>query len=131
MRILRTGPCECGRTSFRFRILGRSDDMLKVRGVNVFPTAVGNTLANLSNQLSGEFQIIVDHPPPHQYLRVRVELAQNLVSDNVGDLPQQIIQTLRERLNFRAEPDLVPYGTLPRTEQKARRVIKTYKQTGG
>ncbi len=130
MRILGTGLCECGRTSFRFRILGRSDDMLKVRGVNVFPTAVGNTLAHLSNQLSGEFQIIVDHPPPHQYLRVRVELAQNLVPDNVGDLPQQIIQTLRERLNFRAEPDLVPYGTLPRTEQKARRVIKTYKQTG-
>src|SRR6266516_7930941 len=130
MRILGTGQCECGRTSFRFRILGRSDDMLHVRGINVFPTGVGNMLARLSNQLSGEFQIIVDHPPPHQYLRVRVELAQNLVSDNVGDLPQQIIQTLRERLNFRAEPDLVPYGTLPRTEQKARRVIKTYKQTG-
>src|SRR3989475_6995238 len=130
VRILGTGPCACGRTSFRFRILGRSDDMLQVRGVNVFPTAVGNTLVHLSNQLSGEFQIIVDHPPPHQYLRVRVELAQNLVPDNVGDLPQQIIQTLREQLNFRAEPDLVPYRTLPRTEQKARRVIKTYEQTG-
>ena len=130
VRILGTGPCECVRTSFRFRILGRSDDMLQVRGVNVFPTAVGNTLAHLSNQLSGEFQIIVDHPPPHQYLRVRVELAQYLVPENVGDLPQQIIQTLRERLNFRAEPDLVPYRTLPRTEQKARRVIKTYEQTG-
>ena len=103
--------------------------MLHVRGVNVFPTAVGNTLANLSNQLSGEFQIVVDHPPPHQYLRVRVELAQNLDPDNVGDLPQQIIQTLRDRLNFRAEPDLVPYRTLPRTEQKARRVIKTYERT--
>ncbi|HEY6406590.1 MAG TPA: AMP-binding protein, partial [Ktedonobacteraceae bacterium] len=66
VRILGTGACACGRTSFRFRILGRSDDMLHVRGVNVFPTGVGNTLAQLSNQLSGEFQIIVDHPPPHQ-----------------------------------------------------------------
>jgi phenylacetate-CoA ligase len=130
VHILGTGPCACGRTSFRFRILGRSDDMLHVRGVNVFPTAVGNTLANFSDRLSGEFQIIVDHPPPHQYLRVRVELAQNLAPGQVGDLPQQIIQALREQLNFRAEPELVPYRTLPRTEQKARRVIKTYEQAG-
>ncbi|HEY6406650.1 MAG TPA: AMP-binding protein, partial [Ktedonobacteraceae bacterium] len=130
VRILGTGPCACGRTSFRFRILGRSDDMLHVRGINVFPTGVGNTLAHISDQLSGEFQIVVDHPPPHQFLRVRVELAQNLASDQVGDLPQQIAQALREQLNFRAEPELVPYGTLPRTEQKARRVIKTYESAG-
>jgi phenylacetate-CoA ligase len=128
VRILSTGPCPCGRTSFRFRILGRSDDMLHVRGINVFPTGVGNILARLSNQLSGEFQIIVDHPPPHQYLRVRVELSQNLEPNQVGELPQQIKQALREQLNFRAEPELVLYGTLPRTEQKARRVIKTYEQ---
>lgn len=130
VRILGTGPCACGRTSFRFRILGRSDDMLHVRGVNVFPTAVGNVLAYFSDRLSGEFQIIVDQPPPHQYLRVRVELAQHLTPDQVGDVPQQIIQALREQLSFRAEPELVSYGTLPRTEQKARRVIKTYQQTG-
>jgi len=124
--ILGIGPCACGRTSFRFRILGRSDDMLHVRGINVFPTGVGNTLARLSDQLSGEFQIVVDHPPPHQFLRVRVELAQNLAPDQAGDLPRRIAQALREQLNFPAEPELVLYGTIPRTEQKARRVIKTY-----
>ncbi len=130
VRILGTGPCSCGRTSFRFRILGRSDDMLHVRGINVFPTAVSNTLARLSDRLSGEFQIVVDHPPPHQYLRIRVELAQHLTYEQTGDLPQQIVQALREQLNFRSEPELVPYGTLPRTEQKARRVLKTYEQAG-
>jgi phenylacetate-CoA ligase len=130
VRILGTGPCACGRTSFRFRILGRSDDMLHVRGINVFPTGVGNTLAGFSDQLSGEFQIIVDHPPPHQYLRVCVELAKNLVPEQVEGLRQRIVQALHEQLNFRAEPELVPYGTLPRTEQKARRVIKIYERTG-
>ena len=130
VRILGTGPCACGRTSFRFRVLGRSDDMLHVRGVNVFPTAVANTLAHFSQQLSGEFQLLVDHPPPHQYLRLRVELAQNLTTEQVGDLPQQIRQLLSQQLNFRAEPELVPYGTLPRSEQKAQRVIRTYGQTG-
>ncbi len=128
VRILGTGPCACGRTSFRFRILGRSDDMLVVRGINVFPTGVGNTLARLSDRLSGEFQIIVDHPPPHQYLRVRVELAPQVTTEQIGDVAQQIIHALREQLNFRSEPEFVPYGTLPRTEQKARRVIKAYEQ---
>ncbi len=130
VRILGTGPCACGRTSFRFRVLGRSDDMLHVRGVNVFPTGVGNVLARLSEKLSGEFQIIVDHPPPHQYLKIRVELADGLTLDQAGELPQMIIQALRQQLSFRAEPELVPYGALPRTEQKARRVIKTYQTKG-
>ena len=61
---------------------------------------------------------------------MHVELAQDLAPDRVEDLPQRITQALREQLNFRAEPELVPYGTLPRTEQKARRVIKTYEQAG-
>ena len=128
VRILGTGPCACGRTSFRFRILGRSDDMLLVRGINVFPTAVGNTLSPLSRWLSGEFLIIVDHAPPHQYLRIQVELAPGLTPEEAEDVPQRIVQALREQLNFRAEPELVLYGTLPRTEQKARRVIKLYEQ---
>ncbi len=126
VRILGTEPCACGRTSFRFRVLGRSDDMLHVRGVNVFPTGVGNVLARLSDQLSGEFQIIVDHPPPHQYLRVRVELAEGLTPEMAADLPPRITQALRQQLSFRAEPELVAYGTIPRTEGKARRVLKTY-----
>jgi phenylacetate-CoA ligase len=126
VRILATEPCACGRTSFRFRMLGRSDDMLHVRGVNVFPTGVGNVLARLSDRLSGEFLIIVDHPPPYQYLHVQVELAPGLTPEQAGDLPERVIQTLRQHLSFRAEPELVPYGTIPRTAGKARRVIRTY-----
>jgi phenylacetate-CoA ligase len=131
VRILGTGRCACGRTGFRFRVLGRSDDMLHVRGVNVFPTAVGNALTHLSRQLSGEFQLVVDHPPPHQYLRLRVELVQGLAAEQAPDLPLQIRQLLSQQLNFRAEPELVPYGTLPRSEQKARWSSEpTSRQTG-
>jgi phenylacetate-CoA ligase len=126
VRILGTGPCACGRRTFRFRVLGRSDDMLHVRGVNVFPTAVGNVLASLSERFSGEFQIVVDHPPPYQSLRIRVELISGLQPEQAADLAQQAVHLLRERLSFRAEVELVPYGTLPRTEQKARRVMRTY-----
>src|SRR6266436_10185229 len=83
VRILAIGPCVCGRTTLRFRVLGRSDDMLHVRGVNVFPGGVGNVLAHLTDQYSGEFQIIVDHPPPHQHLHIRVELIQGLLPEQV------------------------------------------------
>jgi phenylacetate-CoA ligase len=126
VRILGTGPCACGRSTFRFRVLGRSDDMLHVRGVNVYPGGVGNVLAHLTDRFSGEFVILVDHPPPHQSLRIRVELIRGLLPGQAGDLAQQAVQALRERLSFRAEVELVPYGALPRTEQKSRRVIKTY-----
>ena len=126
VRILGTGTCACGRSTFRFRVLGRSDDMLHVRGVNVFPAGVGNVLAHLGERFSGEFQIVVDHPPPHQYLRIRVELIAGLLPEQAGNLAQQAAHELRERLSFRADVELVPYGTLPRTEQKARRVIRTY-----
>ena len=126
VRILETGPCACGRSTFRFRVLGRSDDMLHVRGVNVYPGGVGNVLAHLTDRFSGEFVILVDHPPPHQSLHIRVELIRGLLPEQAGDLAQQAIQALRERLSFRAEVELVPYGELPRTEQKSRRVFKTY-----
>ncbi len=126
VRILGTGPCACGRSTMRFHVLGRSDDMLLVRGVNVFPGGVGNVLANLTDRFSGEFLIIVDHPPPHQSLRIRVELIQGLLPEQAGDLVQQAVHALRERLSFRAEVELVPYGALPHTEQKAHHVLKTY-----
>jgi phenylacetate-CoA ligase len=100
--------------------------MLHVRGVNVFPGGVGNVLAHLTDRFSGEFLILADHPPPHQSLYIRVELIQGLLPEQVGDLAQQAANALRERLSFRAEVELVPYGALPRTEQKARRVLKTY-----
>ncbi len=126
VRILGTDPCACGRSTLRFRVLGRSDDMLHVRGVNVFPTGVGNVLAHLGDRFSGEFQIVVDHPPPHQNLRIRLELISGLQPEQAADLERQAVHMLRERLSFRAEVELVPYGTLPRTEQKARRVVRTY-----
>jgi phenylacetate-CoA ligase len=126
VRILGTGSCACGRSTVRFRVLGRSDDMLHVRGVNVFPSSIGNVLAQLTDRFSGEFLILVDHPPPHQSLHIRVELIQGLLPEQAGDQAQQAAHALRERLSFRAEVELVPFGALPHTEQKARRVLKTY-----
>lgn len=67
--IVSTDVCTCGRTSFRFRVLGRSDDMVHVRGVNVFPTAIADVLAAFGDLLTGEFQIVLDTPPPYNFLQ--------------------------------------------------------------
>lgn len=123
--IISAEPCACGRTSFRFRVLGRSDDMVHVRGVNVFPSAIAEALAYFP-ELSGEFQILIDTPPPYNQLPLRVELAPNASSDNLSRLNAQLVQTLQEQLNFRAAIEFVPHGTLPRTEGKTSRVVKTF-----
>lgn len=126
VEITGTGPCACGRTSFRFRVLGRSDDMLHVRGVNVFPTAIAAVLAELAPALTGEFQIVLDHAPPYDLLPLRVEYALDLPAENLAPLAEQIATWLRERLFFRANIELVPAGTLPRTQGKTARIIRIY-----
>lgn len=123
--IVSAEPCACGRTSFRFRVLGRSDDMVHVRGVNVFPTAIAEALASFP-ELSGEFQILLDTPPPYNQLPLRVELAHNCDGETLFNLNAQLVRTLQERLNFRAAIDLVPHGTLPRSESKTSRVVRTF-----
>ena len=70
-----TGTCTCGREATRFRVLGRSDDMVVVRGVNVFPTAVGGVIAGF-DALSGEFRIRLTGSGPYDRLPVEAELAE-------------------------------------------------------
>jgi len=69
-----TEPCTCGRSGFRFRVVGRSDDMVTVRGLNLFPTMVAAVLASIP-ELSGDYRIQLDSPPPFDHLPVAAELA--------------------------------------------------------
>jgi phenylacetate-CoA ligase len=114
--------CECGRGGFRFRILGRSDDMLVVKGINVFPHAVGEVIAGFPGQLSGEFEIVEDSLPPLDHLRVRAETRLELGTEAATALAQTLKRAIRERLDVTAEVDLISDGTLPRTEGKAKRI---------
>lgn len=124
--IISTAPCTCGRTSFRFRVLGRSDEMVHVRGVNVFPTAIADLLGGFATELSGEFQIVLQSPPPYDFLPIRVELAHNASGKDLPALSGRIAEALHDGLNFRASVELVPSQTLPRTEGKTHRVVRTY-----
>ena len=121
-----TEACECGRTSFRFKVLGRSDDMFIVKGVNVFPLAVQAALTALQPRLTGEFRILLDQAPPIDYApRVQVEVARGLPEAAVAELVAETRAAVRRDCNFTAAIEPVPQGTIA-SEKKTRRLYRIY-----
>ena len=119
---VRTSPCPCGRTGSRIRCLGRTDDMLIVRGVNVFPSAVREVVGAFAPDVSGHILVRprdegVKQEPP---LPVSVELAQGATADPA--LAESIRERLRGVLTVQTSVDLVPWGSLGRSEYKSRLV---------
>jgi phenylacetate-CoA ligase len=122
-----TEPCRCGRTSWRFRVLGRSDDMFIVKGVNVFPLAIQTSLMTLAPRLTGEFQVDLDRPPPIDYpVPLTVEVAADVPASVHDGLAREVVERLQRDVNFTADVRLVGPGTIA-GEGKTRRVIRSYR----
>jgi phenylacetate-CoA ligase len=119
---VRTSPCKCGRTSPRVRCIGRTDDMLIVRGVNVFPSAVREVVSAFAPDVSGHILVkpqtsgVMQEPP----LPVSVELARGATAD--AGLAEAIRERLRNVLVVQTRVDLVPWGSLRRSEYKSKLV---------
>ena len=127
LEITETGPCACGRTGPRFRVIGRSDDMLHVKGINVFPGGIAKVLDRLIPEVTGEFQVVLDHPSPYTELDIVVEHGPGIKPDAMEGLKNKIAQELKNDLNFKAALTLVPPDSIERTQMgKARRVIRQY-----
>jgi phenylacetate-CoA ligase len=119
---VRTSPCPCGRTGPRIRCVGRTDDMLIVRGVNVFPSAVREVVSAFSPDVSGHILVRpptngVKQEPP---LPVTVELAPGVQAR--ANLADRIRDRLRNALVVQTRIELVPWGTLQRSEYKSKLV---------
>ncbi|WP_102348617.1 phenylacetate--CoA ligase family protein [Bacillus sp. Marseille-P3661] len=117
-----TTPCKCGRKSMRIRCIGRTDDMLIVRGVNVFPSAIKDVINSFRPRTNGEISILLNQAPPlvHPPLPIKVEYEEELTQEELYVLKKEIETTLRSKLTFTADVQLVPKGTLPRFEMKAK-----------
>ncbi|HPE24168.1 phenylacetate--CoA ligase family protein [Albidovulum sp.] len=118
-----TDTCGCGCAGFRFRVIGRSDDMVVVRGLNMFPTMVAAVVTGF-DELSGDYRIVLDTPPPYDALPVRAELAKGRGDD--GTLARRLEAAFKSRLGATARVTIVPAGTFPVTEGKTRRVIRSH-----
>jgi phenylacetate-CoA ligase len=120
--VVRTTPCACGRTGPRIRCLGRTDDMLIVRGVNVFPSAVRDVVNGFVPAVSGHVVLRPREPGVKQEppLPVSVELGRGGSADS--SLAEAIRGRLRDVLVVQTHVELVPWGTLRRSEYKSRLV---------
>jgi phenylacetate-CoA ligase len=119
---VRTSPCPCGRTAPRIRCVGRTDDMLIVRGVNVFPSAIREVVRATGDGVSGHIVVRPRQPgvkqdPP---LPVSVELARG--REPQPQLADAIHGALRDALVVQTDVELVPYGALQRSEYKSKLV---------
>ncbi|AFV22567.1 phenylacetate-CoA ligase [Methanolobus psychrophilus R15] len=119
--------CCCGRTTTRIsRLLGRADDMLIVRGINVFPSQIENIIAKVP-EVTEHFQVILDRNQKMlDELTVRVELEENAFTGELKDLAavkRHVENELKSVLNIRTAVELVEKGTIPRSEGKSKKVI--------
>lgn len=121
--------CECGRTGFGIRIIGRTDDLLIVRGVNVYPAAVRDVIAGFAPHANGVMEIQLHRAPPEGWnppIHIKVEAACD--EGARSGLAEAIETALRDKLIFRAKVELVEPGELPRYEYKAKLVRELYRQ---
>jgi phenylacetate-CoA ligase len=118
--------CACGRTSFKLRCVGRTDDMLIVLGVNVFPSAVRDVISSFYPKTTGEIQILLDAPGPgvKPPLKVVAEFAE--AAADLVDLRAALERKIKAVLNVPSQVELVPSGTLPRFEMKGQLIRKLY-----
>jgi phenylacetate-CoA ligase len=116
---VRTSPCRCGRTSPRVRCIGRTDDMLIVRGVNVFPSAVREVVSAFAPEVSGHILVRPQAPGVKQEppLPVSVELGRGATAADA--LADAIRERLRNVLVVQTRVELVPWGSLRRSEYKS------------
>jgi len=118
--------CSCGRTSVRMhRILGRTDDMLIIRGVNLFPSQVEQVLLRVDG-VEPHYQILVDRRDNLDRLEVRVEMNESLFSDElkfIENKEREIEHALREELLIHSKVKLVEPKSIERSEGKAKRII--------
>jgi phenylacetate-CoA ligase len=119
-------PCECGRTSLRMhKPVGRSDDMLIIRGVNVFPSQIEEVLMSIPS-IEPHYQIVVDREGYLDVIEVWVEVGESVFAETMGDLErfQRMVQTrLFNVLNIQVAVKLKEPRTIARSEGKAVRVV--------
>ena len=123
---LKPGKCACGRTSMRMeRIMGRTDDMLIIRGVNVFPSQIEEVLVRIEGT-EPHYRIVIDRVGSLDVLEVLVEMNEKMISDEIKELEQvelKIKSEIESLLGIKVGVKLVEPKTITRSEGKAKRVF--------
>ena len=118
--------CPCGRTGFKLRCIGRTDDMLILLGVNVFPSAVRDVVSSFHPFTTGQIQIVLDEPGPKVVPPLNVVAEHSASASDLVELKREIEKKIKATLTVSASVTLVAPGTLPRYEMKGQLVRRSY-----
>ena len=123
-----TSDCGCGAPGPRVKVLGRTDDLLIVKGVKVYPAAVKNLIQELTPLASGSFRIILDEPGPRVIPPLKISVERGEGVDEVGgaELAKKIEHFMHQRMSVRPELTIVPFGTFERTTLKEKLIERNY-----
>ena len=120
--VVRSSPCANGRTGPRIRVVGRTDDLLILRGVNVWPSAIQDVVAGFRPDTTGALRIVLPKPGPAADPPLHIRVEHGADARDLPALARALETALRDKLIFTARVEPVPPGTLPRSTMKTRLV---------
>jgi phenylacetate-CoA ligase len=125
-----TEPCPCGGTGFRYKIVGRSDDMLKVKGVPVYPAAIEGVIQGFLPRVSGHFRIVLTEKPPRVVppLKLKVERGEGVKDAELDALAGEISDAMHKLLKIRPEITWLRPGELTRETKKTQLLENQYEE---
>ncbi len=125
-----TEPCPCGRSGFRYRIVGRGDDMLKVKGVSVYPAAIQGVVNGLVPRVTGAFRIVLTEKPPlvTPPLKLKVEWGEGVTQAELPALEAELVAKMRAACEINPAITWLPPQTLGRETKKTQLIEKQYEE---
>jgi phenylacetate-CoA ligase len=125
-----TEPCPCGLSGFRYKVVGRADDMLKVKGVPVYPAALQGVINEFVPRVTGAFRIVLEVPPPRVVppLKIRVEYGEGVGEGDLPSLEKEILEKMHALHKVRPAILWVKPNTLERAVKKTQFFEKAYEK---
>jgi phenylacetate-CoA ligase len=122
--------CPCGKSGFRYKVVGRTDDMLKVKGVIVYPATIAGLLESFAPRVTGEFRIVLTEKPPHVIppLKIRVERGVDYPKEKIGELEKELLETFHSKMKIRPQIIWEEPGELERSTYKGQKFEKLYER---
>ena len=124
VKILSSGDCSCGLGTFQFEVIGRSDDMLVIKGLNLFPSQIKSLISNHLNVLTGQFRIILDSPPPIESLYLQIEYTKSCSIPEISVIKNNLKKEIKEYFFITPIIEMLEEGKIQRTSGKSNFIIK-------
>ena len=123
-------PCACGKTGIRYKVVGRTDDMLKVKGAIVYPTMVEGVVSSFAPKVTGEYRIVLTEKPPRVIppLKVKIERGEDFPEEKLPELEAEMKEAFHTKAKFTPEIIWIEPGELERSTYKGQVFEKLYEQ---